>query len=54
MEKVPVSSEYPTGYKYTRVPLDETRQCAWKDYMYWLPVTVNDTYKMKNFDAINW
>ncbi len=49
IEKVPVSPQYPTGYIYTRKALDPTRQCAWKDYMYYLPVTVTDTYKMKNF-----
>lgn len=54
VEKVPVSPEYPTGYKYTRVPLDESRQGAWKDYMYWFPLTANEIYKMKNFDAIHW
>jgi starch-binding outer membrane protein, SusD/RagB family len=54
IEKVLVSPQYPTGYIYTRKALDPTRQCSWKDYMYFLPVTVTDTYKMKNFDCVAW
>jgi len=54
IEKVPVSSEYPTGFIYTRKPLPPTRQCAWKDYMYFLPVPVEHTYRMKNFELVPW
>jgi hypothetical protein len=50
-EKVPVSAEYPTGYKYTRLPLSDDRQSRWFDAKYYLPFTSADYYKMKNFDA---
>lgn len=59
IEKVSVSPTYPTGYKYTRVPLPANRQTVWKDYMYWLPFSTGgsssgagstpDAYKMKLF-----
>ncbi|PWJ56857.1 putative outer membrane starch-binding protein [Dyadobacter jejuensis] len=49
IEKVPVSSAYPTGFKYVRVPLAANRQSRWKDAMYYLPFDTDDTYKMKNF-----
>jgi hypothetical protein len=49
IEKVPVSATYPTGFKYTRVPLSSDRQTNWKDAMYYLPFNTEDTYKMKNF-----
>lgn len=49
IEKVPVSAMYPTGYKYTRLPLEAARQCAWKDEMYYFAFPVEDMYKMKNF-----
>jgi len=49
-EKVPVSAEYPTGYKYTRLPLTDDRQSRWYDAKYYLPFTSADYYKMKNFD----
>lgn len=49
IEKVPVSTAYPTGFKYTRLPLSANRQSSWKDAMYYLPFTTADTYKMKKF-----
>jgi len=49
-EKVPVSAEYPTGYKYTRLPLSDDRQSRWFDAKYYLPFTSADYYKMKSFD----
>jgi len=41
---------YPTGYKYTRMPLSGDRQPLWKDYMYYLPFPEAEMYKMKNFE----
>lgn len=49
IEKVPVSTTYPTGYKYTRMPMSADRQTRWKDAMYYLPFNTEDMYKMKNF-----
>jgi hypothetical protein len=49
VEKVTTSSTYPTGYKYTRVPLPSARQVYWKDEMYYWPFPVADNYKMKKF-----
>jgi hypothetical protein len=49
IEKVPVSAEYPTGYKYTRVELPANRQVHWKEAMYFWPHDMSDVYKMKNF-----
>ena len=49
--KVAVSSTYPTGFKYTRVPLPDNRQARWKDAMYYIPFDTDDYYKMKNFDT---
>ncbi len=49
IEKVPVSTTYPTGYKYTRMPLSSDRQTRWKDAMYYLPFNTEDMYKMKKF-----
>lgn len=49
VEKVTVSSEYPTGFKYTRMPLPATRQVAWKEGMYYLPFADKDYKLMKNF-----
>jgi len=49
-EKVPVSATYPTGYKYTRLPLSSDRQCSWIDAKYYLPFMTTDYYEMKNFD----
>lgn len=49
VEKVPVSTTYPTGFKYTRMPLSADRQTRWKEAMYYLPFNTEDMYKMKNF-----
>lgn len=49
IEKVTTSPTYPTGYKYTRVPLTADRQPAWKPAMYYLPFNYSDNFKMKNF-----
>ena len=55
VEVVTTSPTYPTGYKYTRVALDASRQTKWKDAMYYLPFMVADIYKMKNFEPNeNW
>jgi hypothetical protein len=50
IEKLPVSEEYPSGFKYTRRPIAAVRQCSWKDAMYYVPFTTIDNYKMKNFE----
>lgn len=49
IEKVTTNATYPTGYKYTRLPLPSSRQCHWKDAMYYLPFDVSDSYKMTKF-----
>ncbi|SDE49393.1 Starch-binding associating with outer membrane [Dyadobacter soli] len=49
VEKVPVSTTYPTGFKYVRMPLSADRQVRWKEAMYYLPFNTEDMYKMKNF-----
>jgi hypothetical protein len=49
IEKVPVTAEFPTGFKYTRRPIAAVRQCSWKDAMYYVPFTTVDNYKMKSF-----
>jgi starch-binding outer membrane protein, SusD/RagB family len=50
IEKVPVSSNYPTGFKYSRnVPIPANHQTGWKNAMYYFPFPMEDTYKMKNF-----
>ncbi len=49
-EKVAVSPEYPTGFKYTRLPLSDDRQSRWYDAKYYLPFLSADYYKMKKFD----
>ncbi len=49
-EKVPVSAQYPTGFKYTRLPLSDDRQSRWYDAKYYLPFLSADYYKMKKFD----
>jgi hypothetical protein len=49
IEKVPVSAAYPTGFRYTRMPLPADRQVRWKDAMYYFPFNTEDMYKMKNF-----
>ncbi|MCX6237656.1 MAG: RagB/SusD family nutrient uptake outer membrane protein [Bacteroidia bacterium] len=49
IEKVAVTTTYPTGFKYTRYALSADRQINWKEPMYYLPFNTEDTYKMKNF-----
>jgi hypothetical protein len=49
IEKVATSTQYPTGYKYTRYQLEALRQSLWKDAMYYLPFNPEDNFKMKNF-----
>lgn len=51
IEKLPApTAEYPTGYKYTRVPLGQDRQVAWKPAMYYLPFNIVDNFKMRIFE----
>jgi hypothetical protein len=49
VEKVTISPEYPTGYKYTRTAQASDRQAVWKNAMYYFPFLPADAYKMKNF-----
>lgn len=49
IEKVPVSADYPTGFKYTRIPLPANRQMTWKDPMYYLPFKADYKNKMSLF-----
>jgi len=49
IEKVAVTAEYPTGFRYSRYPISADRQSRWKDAMYYLPFNTEDNYKMKNF-----
>ncbi|MDR3060766.1 MAG: RagB/SusD family nutrient uptake outer membrane protein, partial [Dysgonamonadaceae bacterium] len=51
IEKVPVSTEYPTGYKYNDSgELPATRQVKWtSDAMYYFPFPIVEENKMKNF-----
>ena len=49
-EKIDASPTYPTGYRYTRVPLTDDRQTRWFDAKYYLPFMSADYYKMKKFD----
>lgn len=44
-----VSEEYPNGRSYERKELPETRQCTWKDCMYWFPFAKEQTDKMTLF-----
>jgi len=44
-------NEYPTGFKYTRVPLPSDRQVSWKDEMYYFPFLPDDMFKMSLFEA---
>ena len=48
-EKVPVSTEFPTGFKYVRTRLGNDRQPSWKPAMYYLPFNTTDNFKMRNF-----
>ncbi len=49
IEKVEVSDTYPTGFKYTRVPLPEERQTIWKEAMMYLPFHPSDNFNTINF-----
>ncbi|MFT3752617.1 MAG: RagB/SusD family nutrient uptake outer membrane protein [Paludibacter sp.] len=49
VEKVAVSNNYPTGFKYTRAPLVANRQVAWQEGMYYLPFADKDYKLMKNY-----
>lgn len=49
IEKVPVSTQYPGGFKYSRIVLPQNRQMTWRDAMYYFPFSTDDYYKMKNF-----
>ncbi len=49
IEKVPVSAEFPIGFKFTRLPLEALRQSSWKDAMYYLPFNQEDNFKMSQF-----
>lgn len=51
IEKVEKSTEYPTGFKYTRQLLNAGSQVGWHDAMYYFPFPSNDYYKLKNFDT---
>ncbi|MDD4994272.1 MAG: RagB/SusD family nutrient uptake outer membrane protein [Paludibacter sp.] len=51
IEKVPVTATYPTGFKYTRIPLEDGRQAKWKDAMYYISLELNSVYKFKNFEV---
>ena len=49
IEKVDVSAAYPTGFRYTRVKLDNATQLKWKDEMYYFPFMSSDMEKMSKF-----
>lgn len=50
IEKVPVSTTYPTGFKYIRnAPLPPIKQTSWKDAMYYFPFPMEEAYKMQDF-----
>jgi len=51
IEKVPISEEYPTGYKYDDSQLlPATRQVRWtSDAMYYFPFPIAEENKMRNF-----
>lgn len=51
VEKVAVTAQYPTGYKYTRKLLPANRQGVWKsDAQYFFPFPIDEQNKMKNFE----
>jgi len=51
IEKVAVTPQYPTGYKYTRKVLPANRQGVWKsDAQYFFPFPIDEQNKMKNFE----
>jgi starch-binding outer membrane protein, SusD/RagB family len=52
VEKLPDGYDpvaYPTGYRYTRVPIALDRQSAWYPFMYYWPTSLSDSYKMKTY-----
>ena len=49
IEKVTVTPEYPTGFRFTRLPLPQDRQVVWKPQMYYLPFNNADNLKMTKF-----
>lgn len=49
IEKVTVSTTYPLGFKYTRIPLTSDRQSHWIDAMYYFPFEQKAMNQMKNF-----
>jgi hypothetical protein len=52
VQKLPAGYDpavYPTGYKYSRVPVDASFQVRWRDVMYYFPHSLNECYKMKLF-----
>ena len=51
VEKVDVSDEYPTGFRYTRIALEDGRQPKWSDVQYYFPLKQQDYYKFKLFDV---
>jgi hypothetical protein len=51
IEKVPVSAEFPTGFKYSRAPLPSNRQQRWREAMWYFPFQTSDYRLMKNFVA---
>jgi starch-binding outer membrane protein, SusD/RagB family len=48
-QKVAVSADYPTGFRYERTELTPDRQPVWEQGMYYLPFLNADALKMKNF-----
>lgn len=51
VEKVEVSEEYPTGFKYKRVELTSDRQPRWYEFMYYLPFHLKDYNNLNVFDT---
>lgn len=51
IEKVPVSAQYPIGYKHTRVPIPPNKQSSWKDEQYYFPFAEQDYFTMRKFDV---
>ncbi|MDR3261296.1 MAG: RagB/SusD family nutrient uptake outer membrane protein [Tannerella sp.] len=47
--KTPDPVNYPTGFRYSHVPLDADRQVAWMDGMEYIPFTKGELAKMKNY-----
>lgn len=49
MTKADGSLMYPNGKVYTRKPIPESRQCTWKDCMYYFPFDQSQAQTMINF-----